>query len=606
VIVADRAAQHDAREWWHRGARVLAVLAFAMLVFGALAHSGTTTRHWTLPFRHGSSTISTLHRLSAVTTALLATVLAVYRAVRLREDRGALVTASAIMALAGVQAGAVALSSATHSSGWDSLALAAHFSATALLFALAVGIVVAHWAAARVTQPDRAPSARYRGLLVASAAVVFVVLLTGALASRGSVGPPCAGWPLCGGGVTQLRSGTIDDQLVHRAAVVVAGVLLAAVAFETARTRRCDRGALVPIGGVVLVFAAEVTAGALSSWDTTSTTRSAWHFSAAALVWGLLIAAVVTQQRWVVAGRAGTIATASDAKARLPTSVMLRDYLRVTKPGIIVLLLVTTLGAMLIAGDTWPSLGLVLATLLGGALASGGASALNCYIDRDIDVVMARTRKRPIPTGHLTPTQVWVFGVALSSLAVVELAWLVNPLAAALALSGNLFYVGIYTRWLKRATPQNIVIGGAAGSFPPLVGWAAVTGRLDAGAFILFAIIFFWTPPHFWSLALLKANDYRRAGIPMLPVTAGERVTRRHILLYSLLLLAVTVLMAPAGVVSYVYLVAALALGGVFVLMAARMYREDTSRLAWPLFKYSNYYLAALLACMAIDRALGR
>jgi protoheme IX farnesyltransferase len=218
---------------------------------------------------------------------------------------------------------------------------------------------------------------------------------------------------------------------------------------------------------------------------------------------------------------------------------------------------------------------------------------------------MARTRKRPIPTGHLTPAQVRTFGLALSALAIIELAWLVNPLAAALALAGNLFYVGIYTRWLKRATPQNIVIGGAAGSFPPLVGWAAVTGRLDAGAFILFAIIFYWTPPHFWSLALLKANDYRRAGIPMLPVTAGEHVTRRCILLYSVLLVAVTLLMTAAGVVGTLYLVAALALGGVFVGMAARMYREDTSRLAWPLFKYSNYYLAALLAVMALDKALG-
>jgi protoheme IX farnesyltransferase len=324
---------------------------------------------------------------------------------------------------------------------------------------------------------------------------------------------------------------------------------------------------------------------------------AAWHFAGASFSWGCLIVLSVAQE---------TRARAVQADAALPWRVLARDYTRVMKPGIIVLLLVTTLGAMLIAGAGWPSLPLVLATLLGGALASGGASALNCYLDRDIDGVMARTRKRPIPTGHLTPAQVRNFGLLLSVLAIAELALLVNLLAAALALAGNVFYVLIYTRWLKRATPQNIVIGGAAGSFPPLVGWAAATGRLDAGAFILFAIVFYWTPPHFWSLALLKANDYRRAGIPMLPVTAGERVTRRHILLYALLLVPVTLLMAATGVVGWVYGVAALALGGTFIVMAARMWREDTNRLAWPLFKFSNYYLAGLLAVMVLDRALSR
>jgi heme o synthase len=279
----------------------------------------------------------------------------------------------------------------------------------------------------------------------------------------------------------------------------------------------------------------------------------------------------------------------------------MRDFARVTKPGIMVLLLITTLGAMLIAAQGWPSLNIVLLTLLGGALASGGASSLNCYYDRDIDGLMARTRKRPIPTGGLTSDQVRAWGIILSVLSVIELAAFVNPLAALMALSGNVFYVMIYTRKLKRTTPQNIVIGGAAGSFPPLVGWAAVTGSLSLGAFLIAAIVFYWTPPHFWSLAMLKANDYRRAGIPMLPVTHGEHETRRRIVLYSFLLLAVTLLMVPAGVVGWIYGVTAAVLGAWFIIMAIRMFREDTSRLAWPLFKYSNYYLTALLAAMALD-----
>jgi protoheme IX farnesyltransferase len=206
----------------------------------------------------------------------------------------------------------------------------------------------------------------------------------------------------------------------------------------------------------------------------------------------------------------------------------------------------------------------------------------------------------------LTPSQVRAFGLLLSFFAVVELAVFVNPIAAGLALAGNLLYVLIYTGWLKRSTPQNIVIGGAAGAFPPLVGWAAVTGSVSLTAILLFALIFYWTPPHFWSLALLKARDYQRAGVPMLPVTHGDAQTRKFILMYSFLLLAVTLLFVPVGTMGIVYLVSALVLGTLFVGMAYRMYREGTSRLAWRLFKYSNYYLALILLVMVIDRAIAR
>ncbi len=282
-----------------------------------------------------------------------------------------------------------------------------------------------------------------------------------------------------------------------------------------------------------------------------------------------------------------------------------RDYFRVTKPTIMTLLLTTTFGAMLVAAAGWPGWALVGWTLLGGALASGGASALNCYIDRDIDQLMARTRKRPIPTGSLTPAQVRNFALLLSVASVLVLTTFVNPLAALLAVGGNLFYVIVYTIWLKRATPQNIVIGGAAGSFPPLVGWAAVTGSLSVAPLLIAAIIFYWTPPHFWSLALLKANDYRRAGVPMLPVSHGESYTRRSILLYALLLIPITLLLSIVGPLGWIYLAAAIVLGAVFLGYAAQMYREDSNRLAWRLFKYSNYYLALLLAVMVLDAIVG-
>ncbi|MFW6075616.1 MAG: heme o synthase, partial [Chloroflexota bacterium] len=228
-------------------------------------------------------------------------------------------------------------------------------------------------------------------------------------------------------------------------------------------------------------------------------------------------------------GLAPAVVPAIEGDLAIPTSARLRaamrDLARVTKPGIMLLLLTTTFTSMLVASRGWPGGSLVLWTLMGGALASGGASAMNCYLDRDVDQVMARTRKRPIPTGTLSPDVVRGFALVLSVLSALVLTVFVNPLAALLAVAGNVFYVMVYTMWLKRSTPQNIVIGGAAGSFPPLVGWAAATGSLGIAPLLLALIVFYWTPPHFWGLALLKANDYRRAGIPMLPVTHGEEHT---------------------------------------------------------------------------------
>ncbi len=352
---------------------------------------------------------------------------------------------------------------------------------------------------------------------------------------------------------------------------------------------------LVILSSVALALAA--TLGALPAFVNTPAIVPATALGLAIAGWAGFVALAY-----------GTSLTMDSGPLSIPRPAKLkelvRDFLRVMKPGIMVLLLVTTLGAMLIASQGWPSLGLVLITMLGGALASGGASALNCYHDRDIDGVMARTRKRPIPTGGLTPHQVRAWGYILSGASVLVLAVWANPLAASMALAGNIFYVEIYTRRLKRTTPQNIVIGGAAGSFPPLVGWAAASGSLSLGAFLIAALVFYWTPPHFWSLALLKANDYRRAGIPMLPVTHGDHETRRRIVLYALLLVAITLLMVPAGVAGWLYGSVAAVLGARFVFVAIRMFREDTNRLAWPLFKYSNYYLAALLAAMVIDHAV--
>jgi protoheme IX farnesyltransferase len=277
------------------------------------------------------------------------------------------------------------------------------------------------------------------------------------------------------------------------------------------------------------------------------------------------------------------------------------DLVMLTKPRIISLLLVTTAAPMFIAGS--PSWLTVLLVMAGGYLMAGGANAVNMYIDQDIDDRMARTRLRPIPGGRMTPRAVLAFGLALAVAATWLLARYVNILTATLALGGFYFYVFVYTRWLKRATPQNIVIGGAAGAFPPLVGWAATTGTLDLTAVYLFLIVFYWTPPHFWALALLKQADYGRAGVPMAPVVWGERETMDQMLWYTALLIALTVLPVTYGAFGVIYLASALALGGLLVWGVIRMRRtKPWSAAAWWVYKYSLLYLALLFVAMVIDR----
>jgi protoheme IX farnesyltransferase len=279
-----------------------------------------------------------------------------------------------------------------------------------------------------------------------------------------------------------------------------------------------------------------------------------------------------------------------------------RDYLALTKPRVMTLLLLTGVCGMFVGARGVPALGDLAAMIAGLALACGGASALNHVLDRDIDSLMGeRTRRRPVTSGRLPAAYALEFGLALSAFSFVLLAGLVNVLTAALALVGNLFYVLVYTRWLKRSTPQNIVIGGAAGAVPPLVGWAAATGNLTVPALLLFLIVFFWTPPHFWALALLIKRDYAAAGIPMLPVVRGERETVRQIVVYSVVLVAITVVPFVWGTLGPVYLVAACALGAGFVWLAVQLARQTTPRRAALLFHSSLLYLALLFVAAAVD-----
>jgi protoheme IX farnesyltransferase len=279
-----------------------------------------------------------------------------------------------------------------------------------------------------------------------------------------------------------------------------------------------------------------------------------------------------------------------------------RDYVSLTKPRIMSLLLITGFCGMIAGARGWPGTETAVAAMCGLALACGGASALNHVLDRDIDPLMGeRTKRRPVASGRVTASRALEFGLALSAFSFVLLASTVNVLTAVLALVGNLFYVLVYTRWLKRSTPQNIVIGGAAGAVPPLVGWAAATGNVSVAALILFAIVFVWTPPHFWALALLIKDNYKAAGVPMLPVVRGDRETARQIVLYSAGLVAVTLLPWAFGSAGLLYLASALALGGVFVWLAERLRRDLSPRRAGFLFHYSLLYLALLFAALALD-----
>ena len=443
--------------------------------------------------------------------------------------------------------------------------------------------------------------------------------------------------------------------LAHRAIAVVGAVVLVGVAYAAHVRRAAPQARRLSLVACT-VFAGEVLVGAVYVWAGGDGWIGATHLAAAATIWALMLGvAIVAGRAWesvVVfpgpamddidertparsgpSSRAHTPAlgagavharalptlqpTGSGAAALAPSfgptpfvlvwpdlraaRQTVADYVALTKPGILTLLLLTTLGAMLVAAAGFPAFGLVVATLLGGLLAAGGANALNCYLDRDIAALMPRTRRRGTANGRIAPNAALAFGVVLSALAILELGLLVNWLAALLALAGNLFYVFVYTKWLKRATPQNIVIGGAAGAVPPLVGWAAVTGDLSWAAWLMFAAIFTWTPPHFWALALLKQGEYGRAAVPMLPVVAGERATRFQILAYTLVLVPVTLALVPAGLGS-VYLVPALILNGVFLALAWRLWRRPSKRLARRTFFWSLWYLALLFVAMVVDR----
>ncbi|MDQ6670813.1 MAG: heme o synthase [Chloroflexota bacterium] len=477
--------------------------------------------------------------------------------------------------------------------------------------------IAAHMAAARTASAE---ADLFRRVVDVTAFVVFFAGLTGISVRAVGASWACQGqFPDCNGlGALPLgRDPLADIQLYHRLLAYATLALVVWVVVEARRRHRAvpalGRAGLILLGCTV----AQGAIGGVSVSTGNPALMQALHMAGAAATWSAAIVLAVfarrgaltpaLSQRELLSGPAPLPRgeAARSAGEGLSLARQLSAYVQLTKPRVMSLLLATTATAMVIAARGMPPLGVFVWTLVGGALMSGGAGAINHYVDRDIDPLMGRTAWRPIPSGVISPGRALWFGIGLGVLAGFVFVVFVNLIACVLSIAGLLGYVFIYTLWLKRSTPSNIVIGGAAGAIPPLVGWAAVTNEISSlTAWYLFAIIFFWTPPHFWALSLLIRKHYERAGVPMLPVVRGEDETRRQIALYSVLLVVLTLVLSPFGMMGGIYFVAAAVLGALFIRGALRLLRQATPQAARSLYLYSMVYLFALFAAMAVDRAV--
>lgn len=438
--------------------------------------------------------------------------------------------------------------------------------------------------------------------LALTGAALLLLLVTGTTVAGTGAGLACPDWPLCRGEIFPADASLqLVVNLIHRFTVVAVGVAVAAIVLQV-RRRYPQHILLVKWSTALgLLFLAQVGLGGLNVLLRLPGVMSAVHSTLALAIWGAL---VILASLYYLTAKSSLPVEAEPELAPVAPRQKAAVYFRLTKPWILVLLLITTAGAMFIAAQGMPSISLILYTLLGGALAASGASVLNSYIDSDIDHLMSRTSRRPTVTGLVTPQETLFFGLGLSTLSFLVFTIFVNPLSAALSTLGILYYVFFYTLYLKRATIHNIIIGGAAGAIPPLVGWTAVTNSLDLGAFYLFAIIFFWTPPHTWALALLVKKDYANARVPMLPVVVGEQETTYQIFLYSVLLITLTLLPFVAQVMGWLYVIGAVALGIPFLYLAWTLWRNYNKASSKKLYKFSQLYLALLFLVMALDRTL--
>jgi protoheme IX farnesyltransferase len=488
--------------------------------------------------------------------------------------------------------------------GLEATVVALHFTVAMTLLGVLVNITANSFCTVKL--PQKGPSIggsdpAFARLTLVTAAAGFVLLVVGAYVRAEGAGLAFRDWPLMDGRLVPTLGGVASLMFVHRvlAAAVLLLVIWVAIRARTMVNRSKD---LVILSSIALaLYMAQILVGAANVWTELGAASVTAHVALSGMIWGVLVALATVSRRFAAHGRKVAEVDVRSNGKRGNLRETTAAYFRLTKPRIIVLLLITTVPAMMLAERGLPSIGLILATLIGGSIAAGSANAINCYLDRDIDEVMRRTRSRPLPAHQIEPTNALAFGYVLGIVSFFFLSITVNVLAASLALSAIAFYVFVYTMWLKRSSVQNIVIGGAAGAVPALVGWAAVTGAVAPPAWILFAIVFVWTPPHFWALAMRYSGDYAAAGIPMLPVVRGNEETRKQILLYSLVLFGTSLLLVPVASMGAIYTAAAVVLGGWFVWRALQLWRGTSPAESLRLFKFSILYLGLLFASVAVD-----
>jgi protoheme IX farnesyltransferase len=549
------------------------------------------------------------HRFTAATVSVLVVLLVIGIIAWARKDRVLLTMAIAAPVLLAIQ---IVLGGLTVLWKLPPQIITAHLAAALAIFAIVITIAVL---SGKPSPEHPAKTRKFAQLAISNALLVYILMLFGSYVTGSQAGLACLGWPLCTPASWAVSNHLADINILHRVFAVFVGLVMLWTVISALRRWRVARAqAIVGLVGGVL-FVCQAIVGGLIVLLKEPAFVAGLHLALATAVWGtlVLLAALATNQMRTapvaprfIEGEIEKMERAED-EAKKELGVVrqtIANYVDLMKPHVTVLLLGVTAAAMAIAKQGLPPLALVIPTLLGGAMAAGSANCINCYIDRDIDQIMGRTQRRSLPSGRVEPQQALLFGIFLGVASFIVLALFVNLLSAVLACSAILFYVFVYTLWLKRSTVQNIVIGGAAGAVPVLVGWAAVTNSLSLPAIWLFAIIFFWTPPHFWALSLLIQKDYEKAGIPMLPVVKGEAETRRQILLYSLLLLALTLVLFAMGTMGYFYLAGAVILGGGLVYLAIRLWRDQSKKWARTLFWYSNMYLAAIFAIMVLDRVM--
>ncbi len=574
-----------------------------------VSDSGLSCPDW--PLCHGNIFVALdyhvlleqFHRYTASIVSILVIALAISALIWARKERQVLIPALMAPFFLVIQ---IILGGLTVLWKLPPTIITAHLGTALAIFAMVITVAVMS-GNAKPSKEHPAKTRKFVRLAMTNALLVYGLMLSGSYVVGSGATLACPGWPLCGNApqwAVQYRLSDINS--FHRLVATFVGLVLIWTLVSAWRRRNVAPGQawIALVAGIL--FVAQAIVGGLVVLLMRPDFVAGLHLALATAVWGCLVLLAVLASRQLRAAPQGAEleALTEGKKEAGPIRQTISSYVDLMKPHVTVLLLGTTVAAMAIAAQGLPPLGLVVATLVGGAMAAGSANCINCFIDRDIDQIMGRTQRRSLPSGRVQPIQALIFGIVLGIGAFIILSLFVNLLSALLACSAILFYIFVYTMWLKRSSAQNIVIGGAAGAVPVLVGWAAVTHTITLPAIWLFAIIFYWTPPHFWALSLLIQKDYEKASIPMMPVVMGERETRKQIFLYSLLLLAVTMILFAMRAMGLFYLLVAILLGGILLYMSIRLLRDQSKKWARILFWYSNCYLALIFAAMVIDKVV--